>query len=82
MINVRVRAHDGENFQFVFAQNFEDPVHFVARINNNRLVRCRIAENRAIALKHSDGNDFVNQILRHLIEYISLELPVGQSSNS
>jgi hypothetical protein len=34
-------------------------------------VRYGIAQNRAIALQHSDRNDFVNQFLRHRFKYTS-----------
>ena len=66
MVDVSVGADDGADFQIVAAQDFEDAINFVARINDDCIARCWIAQNRAVALKHSHGNDCVDQLRRRL----------------
>ena len=62
MVDVSVGADDGADFQIVAAQDFEDAIDFVARIDHDGIAGCRIAQNRAVALKHSHGKDGVDQL--------------------
>jgi hypothetical protein len=61
VINMRVRADDGLNFEFVPAQKIEDAMDFVAGIDDQRFARDGVANDGAIALKHSYRNGDVNQ---------------------
>ena len=60
MVNVRVRRHDQHGLQPVPVENFLDALDVVARINHHRFARLLVAEDRAVAGEHADGNDFVN----------------------
>ncbi len=70
MIDMRMRADNRQDLQLVTIENLDDALHLIARIDDDRFMRLRIAKNRAIALQHADGNNFVNQILRHSPKYI------------
>jgi hypothetical protein len=71
MVNMRMRANNCPHLQPVPLQNLENAPNIVARINNNRLPRRRVAQDRTIALQHPHGDDFMNQLLRHKPEYTS-----------
>jgi len=60
MVDVRVGADDGQDFQFVASENFYDALDLVAGIYDDCFVRFRIAQDRTVALQHSDRNYFVN----------------------
>lgn len=60
MIDVRVSAHDCEYLQLVALEDFDDALDFVAGVHDDCFARFGIAENRAVALQHADGNYFVN----------------------
>jgi len=81
MIDMRVCADDGANLQAVLPENFLDAPDFVAWVHDDCFVRYGIAQNRAIALQHSDRNDFMNQFLRHRPQYTSsVKLPADGHS--
>jgi len=65
MINVRMRANNRPHAQLMLAQNLQDALDFIARVHHDRLMRFRIAQNRAIALQHPHWNNFVNQFFAH-----------------
>lgn len=69
VVDVRVRADDGSNFQFVAFENFDDALDFISGIDDQRFTRLRIANDRAVALEHPYRKDFVDQVLAHLNEY-------------
>lgn len=61
VVDVRVCADDRANLQFVVADDFEDAIDLVARVDDDGFARLWVAKDRAIALQHADGNDFVNE---------------------
>ena len=63
MIDMRVRADDGLYGEFVPAQKLQDTAHFIAGINDQRLSRHRIADDRAIALQYPHRNGDVDKSL-------------------
>lgn len=63
VVDMRVSADDGANFEAVAADYGQDALDLVARIHHNRFVRLGIAKDRTIALKQPDWNQFVNQLL-------------------
>ena len=73
-------------FELVRAQNLQDALHFIARIHDDRLVRLRIAQNRAIALQHPHWNNFVNQFFAHIESIatlsVTLHFPISAASSS
>ena len=66
MVNVGVRNHNRFAIQFVFRENRLNFRNVISRIDNDRLFRGLIAENRAVAPKHSDRKNFVNHCSRVL----------------
>lgn len=58
MVNVSVRADDGTDIQTMPPQNFEYRFDVVARIHNDCVSGASIAQNRAVALKHSHRDYF------------------------
>ena len=65
VVNVRVRADYCANFQIVAAENFEDSLGFVAGVHHDGFAGGGVAQDRAVALQHADGNHFVDQFFRH-----------------
>ena len=68
VVDVGVGADNGFDGETMAAEEFEDAGDFVARINHECLACDRIADDRAIALQHSDGNGDVDQALRDSVE--------------
>ena len=60
VIYVRVGVQNCADFQFVARDDFEDALDLIAGINHDGVVRNWIADDVAIALQHSDGQDFVD----------------------
>jgi hypothetical protein len=60
MINVGVRNDDLLYLQIVFLDQGENVVNVIARIDDHGLVRSFVADNRAVALERTDGNNFVD----------------------
>ena len=54
MIDVAVSNNDGLRFELMAVENGRDLGNIVAGIDNNRLMRFLIAENRAIAVQWAD----------------------------
>src|SRR5690349_8119096 len=52
VVNVRVRADDGLHRKLVPAQQVQNAANLIARIDDERFPRNRIADYRAIALQH------------------------------
>jgi len=50
MIDVRVRADDGFDLEFVAAKEAENALDFIARVDDDGFERARITDNRAVAL--------------------------------
>src|SRR5882672_12594266 len=71
VIDVRVRNHDGRDFQMIPLDNFQDSAGIVPRIDDDRFKRFWITDNVAIALQHANRKDFVNEFLgfRHTLQY-------------
>jgi hypothetical protein len=65
MVDMSVRADDGADLQPMATNDREDSFHFVARVHDDGFPCRRIAQDRAVALKHADRNYFVNEFLRH-----------------
>jgi hypothetical protein len=65
VVNMRMRADDGVNLQFVLAQYLRNALDFIAGVHNDRLTGRGIAQDRAIALQHPDGDHFMDQFLCH-----------------
>ena len=65
VINMGMCADYGANLQFVPLQNLGDALDLVARVHNDRFVRDGVAQDRAVALQHPDGDHFVDQFLGH-----------------
>ena len=53
--------------QLVAFQNRENVVDIVARVDHDGLARLLVAKDRAIALQHAHGQDFVDHMLRSVI---------------
>jgi hypothetical protein len=68
VINMGVSADDGFDGKAVTAEKFENAGDFVAGVNNKGFARYGIADDRAIALKHSHGNGDVDQALGNGVE--------------
>ena len=68
VVNVGVGTYDGFDGEAVAAEEFEDAGDFVAGVDDQRFAREGIADDRAIALQHSDGNGDVDQALRYGIK--------------
>ncbi len=69
VVDVRVGADDGADFQVVAREDFEDALDFVAGIDDQGFMRFGIAHDRAVALEHANGEDFVDQAFGHWVEY-------------
>src|SRR5579863_6744870 len=54
MVDVGVRAHNGLDGQRMLGQQLQNPPGFVARIDYQRFARFGIADDRTIALQHTD----------------------------
>jgi len=81
MIDMSMGADNGADLQAVLPENLLDTPDFVAWVHDDCFVRYGIAQNRAIALQHSDRNDFMNQFLRHRPQYTSsVKLPADGHS--
>ena len=65
VIDVRVGAEDGAYMKSVALDHIQYPLRLLTRINDDCLARLRVAQNRAIALQHSNRNDFVNKAIPH-----------------
>jgi hypothetical protein len=65
VVDVRVSADDGANFQIMPPQNGQDAVGVVAGIDHNPFASNRIAQNRAVALQHAYRDYFVNEVRGH-----------------
>jgi len=63
MVDMGVRAHDGLDGQRVLGQQFQNSRSLVAGIDDQRFSRFGIADDRTIALQHTDWQDFVNDRL-------------------
>jgi len=63
VIDVGVRANDGFDGEFVAAEQVHDAVNFVAGVEDQSFARDWIADDRAVALQHADGNGEVEQAL-------------------
>src|SRR5690348_8948344 len=61
VINVRMGADDGLHREPPAAEKVENALDLVAGIDDERFARERVADDRAIALQHADGNGDVNQ---------------------
>ena len=61
VIDMRVRDNDCGYTQLVATDDVEDPLGVVPGINNQSLVRFWIADNMAIALQHSNRENFVDE---------------------
>jgi hypothetical protein len=61
VIDVRVRHHDGHDFEVVPLDHFQNAGGIVAGIDDDRFPRPGVTDNMAIALQHADRKDFVNQ---------------------
>ena len=57
VIDMRVRDDDGLHAQVMLLENRRDPPDFVARIDDDGVAACFIAEDRTIALQRADGQD-------------------------
>jgi fructose-bisphosphate aldolase, class II len=79
VIDMRVRAYDRADVQAMLAQNFQNPLDLIARIDHDRLARLRVAQNRAITLQHPHRNYFVNQLFAHARSITTLAVK-GQSA--
>ena len=55
MIDVRVRADDGFDLEFVAAKKAENALDFIARVDDDGFESARITDNRAVALEDTDG---------------------------
>jgi hypothetical protein len=63
MVDVGVSAYDGLDGQSVLGQQLKNSRGLVAGIHDQRFARFRIANDRTIALQHTDWDDFVNDRL-------------------
>src|SRR5262249_40280085 len=61
VVDVRVRAYNGFHRETAPTDQVKNPRHFIARVDHQRLARKRIADDRAIALQHAQGNGDMNQ---------------------
>jgi len=68
VVDVRVSADDGLDGQLVAAEKFEDAGDLVAGINDECFACDWVADDRAIALQHANGDGDVNQSLRDSVE--------------
>ncbi len=64
VIDVCVGHHDGGYFQMMAGDYFQYSRRVVARIDYDGLAGLRVSYDVAIALQHSYGKDFVDQISR------------------
>ena len=62
MVDVRVRDHDGLHSQPVAAQHGENVVDLVTWVDDDGFAGGFLAENRAVALEHSYGQNLVNHL--------------------
>jgi hypothetical protein len=62
VVNVGVGADDGLDLKLVSAEEAEDAFHFVAGVNNDGFVSLRIANDRAVALKHANRELEINHL--------------------
>ena len=60
VIDMRVRDDDGFDAQRVAREDLQDLGNVVAGIDNDGFARLLVAENGAVALQHSDRQNFVN----------------------
>jgi hypothetical protein len=60
VVDVGVRDHNRLHLQGMAGEDRQDLVDVIARVDNDGFVRLLVAENRAVALQHAHGNDFVN----------------------
>lgn len=65
VVDVSVGADDGFDGEAVATEEFEDARDFVTGVDDQRFAREGIADDRAIALQHSDGNGDVDQAMRY-----------------
>ena len=63
MIDVGVRGDDILRGQVVTRENLLDAVDVVAGIDHHGLTRGFVSDDRAVALKHPDRDDFVDHSL-------------------
>ena len=61
VIDVRMSDYDLLEFELMFSQNVENVFDLVAGIDHQRLPRALVSNDGAIATKHADGKDLVNQ---------------------
>ena len=73
VIDVRVRADDREDLQPMAAENLEDAFDIIARVHDDGLAGGGIAQDRAVALQHADGNHFVDELFGHRPEVYQRE---------
>ena len=64
VINVSMRDDNGRDFEAMVLDDLEDPLRFIARIDDDGFVSYGIADDVAIALQHADGKNFVNEFLQ------------------
>jgi len=62
VINVRVGADDGFDFETVAANEAKNAFDFVAGIDDDALLGAGIADDGTVALQHADGNLEVNHL--------------------
>ena len=60
MVDMRMGDDDLFDLKIMFAQNFEDVLDFVARIDHHGFARILVAHDRTVALERADGEDFVD----------------------
>jgi hypothetical protein len=65
VVDVRVSADDGANFQIIAAAEWPGCGRCRRRIDHNPFASNRIAQNRAVALQHAYRDYFVNEVRGH-----------------
>ena len=65
VVDMSVSADDGADLEFVAANDFQDAIDLVARIDHYGVAGGWITENRAVALQQADRNHFVNEFFEH-----------------
>ena len=63
VIDVGVGDHDGLDGEPMPVQDRQDVLDLVARIDHDRLPSGLVAEDRAVALQHSDGKNFMDHFI-------------------
>jgi hypothetical protein len=65
VVDVRMSANDGANFQVVPFKDAENALDIVSRVDHDSFVRDRVAQNRTVALQHAYRYYFVNEVRGH-----------------